>query len=1131
MVKNNEDLKGNVEVKEIDFKDGIYIPSIEACWLYKAYKETENYEVNEEYLDKLLKGKLDYSFELVMDEELIKNIEVKEKDGKLYSFDVINVKYNNKYKNKNEEKTTRELRDWTYANGVKFNGKLLTNWKRSTGKARNGGQDLFLIDTIKDKCLAWARMNLDFSKGNIDIGSIRAYESLPLSSIIGTIEINPNGILVIDDFKSKFDWNMSKTWLENGVLQTKTDITDEENSIWDGQGLLSDKIFEENELIRGKGVALLRNRLMKCAGFCCYIEKFFRDYCDKHGYDYETYEIEDMYGNKIKVKDIVLITTPSALKIAKYSNNEKLKEEGYIGEGAWLRYWKDNCGKTFGICKTEKPSYYCIKDAEGKIINYRNVLTYQLINTIPFESKELEKIVEPEIEYVNRLKNDLDFFLQEINQLKNNAEEIEAEMNEDEEFDDNNLERGANIDVIGAFIEMSKRNSDFANTQVFKDYRRNFIDAYKGNLRKGKIRVEGTDYAVACGNPYEMLMATVGEFHGKSLTLKDNELYCSRFEDGEDVIGFRNPSINTGNIGVQVNKYSNKIHEYMNDTPNIVYLNSIDYPILSTYQGEDFDIDANLLTNHPLIVKTCKERIDKNFFSIPINKIKNTGKNDRELTPQNMSYVDHIISQNYIGSVINLSQELNSILNNAIYNGNLTNEERNEIYQFTSRLSSMSQCEIDKAKKQFEDLDVPKELAKIKECMGLVDNLEIRKLNSQIERLKQNLGNVKKEVMDYRSKERKPINKDIREIKEMLRINNLEDLAQDEINELQNNIKDLDNKVKTLEAEIKVLNDDILKLKENEKDDETIKIKEDLLAKTIEEINSIKKEKSKINKRLIENNIEKLTDKKVKDLNDDLEYFSILIESINKERQSEIDEVKSQISNKYKELSKHDKRRIKPYFFKFVGDNDAKKQRKATNKKHRKVLDKTTIEKFAKDNNIEVSNIDMENKDLVKLLKANDKIQKEWEDKIYIPIDTPMDWLQMELDKIDNKDKTGTTHVIKLIKKNKHKADEKFVNDVKDKITNLNNDIKGYRLNNELSYKDKLEKIRDAKKEVVEKLKKTTITKANMYGIMKECFTSLKNNGKVDKKSGIENLSLEILFKAYGTGLIDMFESNGANLE
>jgi len=921
-------MKNNKNANNIT--EGIYIPNIEACWLYGGNKETGSYEVKEEFLGKLLNGKLDYSFELVKNIELLEEIEIKEFEGQSYTLDVINVKYTRKYTKNDEEMTTKELKDWTYIDGFKFNDRWMTNWKRSGGKAREG-EDLFLIsdNDVAKKAIAWARMDLKF-EGAVSIAGVRAYESLPLSSIIGEISINPKNILVIDDHKSEFYWDMSKTWLEDGELHTETKKTWESNSIWDGEGLLSNKIFEANELIKGHGVALLRNRFMKCAGFCCYIEKYYRNYCKSNGLDYDTYTIADMYGNMIKVKDIELITTPSAIKLFKY-NKEVLKVEGYEGDGAWLQYWKNNCGETFGVCKTDKPSHF----KEGM-----NTLSYQMVNTIPFTKDELTALVAPEIKHITRLKNDLNFFMQEVNQdIETDLDEGENEA--EDEDNDNDVEIGSNIDVTGAFVELVKKNPEFQKTQVFKDYRRNFINAYITKVRQGKIKIK-SDYCVACGNPIEMLKATIGEFDGTS-ELKDNELYCSRFDGAEsdDVVGFRNPHINVGNIGQQVNHKIDDLVNYMECTPNIVFLNSIDYPILSTYQGEDFDIDSNLLTNDETIVKACK-RIDRNATPIPFNAIEppTKGENNLALTGKNMSDIDMIIAQNYIGSVINLSQEINSKLNDLKYNKLATTEILDDLYMRTSKLSSISQCEIDKAKKQFETLDVPQELTKMKEGLKLTE----------------------------------------------------------------------------------------------------------------------------------------------------------------------------------------DGRRIKPYFFKYIGDNASKKQRNDTNKKHRRELDLPIIEAFCADKGIDVKEVDKKNKKLVKLLKVNDNKQKAWElDGYDKKMDTPMNWVQLEMDTVKNCIGVGKIQVIELVKKSKHKADVEIVEGVVGKITELDTKVKGYKLNVDLQSKDKMEKIRYAKKELSKDIRNMKLTKANLFGVMQMCLNGVKKNKEVGKKSGVESIALEILFKAYGTGLLDMF--------
>lgn len=1023
---------------KIDLKKGIYIPNIEACWIYKENIEIGDYKVQEKYLDKLLNGKLDFSHEITQDKILVDNINIKEVNGKLYTLDVVNIKYNNKYKEKDIELSTKKLRDWTYKNGFMFNGNKLTNWKRSSGKARQG-QNLFLLNSIKDKCLLWARMGLEFEEKE-DVASVRAYESLPLSSVIGTIEINPSSILVIDDFESIFPWEMSKTYLENKELKTKTEIVEECNSIWDGQGLMDSSVFNENELIKGKGMALLRNRLTKSCVFNTNIQQFIKDWCMENGKDYETYEVEDICHNKIKVKDIKLITTPSSIKLAKF-NKKVLKKEGYkhLKQNAWLKYYKDNCGKIFSVCKHEKPS----KFDNGKY----NRLSYQMVNTIPFTKDDIKNLVKHEIKYVEKLKDDLNFFMQEVNQDTENINEFEDVFNNDNDI----IKTGKKIDVCGAFIELVKTNPQFQNTQVFKDYRMNFINSYIKDLRRGKIRVEG-DYCTICSNPIEMLYFIFGQFEGQSITLTRNEIYCTRFENDEKIAGFRNPHVVTGNIANLKSIKNKDIETYMNCTDNIVIINSIKYPILTILQGCDMDSDTMLLTNNKIVVDACM-RLDWDNTPIPTNCVENTGKNNCEMTGKNMSDIDHIISQNYIGSVINLSQEINSILNHLKYNNQATEEELKKWYDKSSRLSSISCVEIDKAKKQFKDLNVPKELDKMKIGLPIVDAEKVEEINKEIRRIKNELQKVKIHIKEYRKEKRKPINKEIRKLKKEMKSEN---------------------------------NSEIL---------------------------------------------------------NEIEQLKLQIKDINSEKEEDIELIKNKLSLKYKELRQYDTRRVKPYFFKYIGDTKAQKKKRKINKKHKKNLDKNTIEEYAKSKYININEVNKNDKELIKLLKQNNKIQKEWENKVYdYNIDTPMNWLQKELDGIKNSKRVGTIQVIQLIKKNKHIYDKEIVEKVVKLLKDTHIKIKVHSGNENLDANTKKNKIQGSKKECVNEIKKIKIKQSEMYNILIECLTSVrkvknkktgKNYYRVNKKSKIENLTLELLFQAYGKGLLNMFkkQKNGAKFE
>ena len=231
-----------------------------------------------------------------------------------------------------------------------------------------------------------------------------------------------------------------------------------------------------------------------------------------------------------------------------------------------------------------------------------------MINSLPISRDDIKELLKDEIEHINKLKNDLDYYL--------SATKLKKEFKEDLiiEDEDNELEIGEQIDVQMAFNKLVCKNQEFANTKVFKDNRRNYISAYIKELRKGKIKIFA-DYCVAFGNPLELLYSTIDKFNGEPIALKEWQIYSSRFKDGEKVTGFRNPHISVSNIGQHMNRKINDFEKYFNCTPNIVFFNAIGVPILSMYNGEDYDSDSNLLTSNSIIVKAC-ERINK-VFKIP----------------------------------------------------------------------------------------------------------------------------------------------------------------------------------------------------------------------------------------------------------------------------------------------------------------------------------------------------------------------------------------------------------------------------------------------------------------------------------------------------------------------------------
>jgi hypothetical protein len=99
------------------------------------------------------------------------------------------------------------------------------------------------------------------------------------------------------------------------------------------------------------------------------------------------------------------------------------------------------------------------------------------------------------------------------------------------------------------------------------------------------------------------------------------------------------------------------------------------------------------LTSNEIILNRAKEVVG---HPTPVNGIE-ASKVRRFITWKQFSEVDDIISNNLIGEIINLSQIFNS------YYWNTSNVKlKQKFYNLSSILSSMSQVEIDKAKKLFD---------------------------------------------------------------------------------------------------------------------------------------------------------------------------------------------------------------------------------------------------------------------------------------------------------------------------------------------------------------------------------------------------------------------------------------------
>lgn len=556
--------------------------------------------------------------------------------------------------------TIQDIRDDLYHNGFYCDGRKYIRWKRSSGSARVG-KCLFIYEALYELIRNWETCNIDYESddGIQDLAGFESYVSLTSSSIIDTIKINKENILVIDDYDSKFEEDVVNIEEIDGKIVASDKRTTIVNSIWDGQSLIDISIMGKYS---GKGMVLLRNRFFKSCCFNTNIQQWFKDN--------NITDIDNLNGFTLakNIKDIKLITTPNSIKFLKFGTLDK---------------WFDMLEESFGLVKHEKPTHFL----EGKLVQTH----YQLINTIQLSKNEVNLLLKPTFNFLTNIKSDKDILRYWINHSIEDEIQIEP--------------LKSKTDVI---YKMMSINDKFYKTKLYYDFRCDFIRSFIKNLKCGHILIEG-NYSTLCGNPIEMLQHSINQFHGESLIGVGN-VYNTRFKFGDKLLGSRSPHISISNVLLTNNVYNELIDKYMNSTEEIIYINSINENILQRLAGCDFDSDTILLTNNPILIAATEKYIDK--FKVAVCNIYGI-KTKTKYNSRNCAILDVKTSKNLIGEIINLSQELNTLIWDSIARKNKTWDEIQEIYLDICKLSVMSNLEIDAAKKEF-NVNNSEELKEIK---------------------------------------------------------------------------------------------------------------------------------------------------------------------------------------------------------------------------------------------------------------------------------------------------------------------------------------------------------------------------------------------------------------------------------
>ena len=557
------------------------------------------------------------------------------------------------------------LREKLYKYGFDCDGVHYVRYKRSAGSSRTG-QCLFIAELLSAKMRKWSLCGLDMKNRNdVDLASFEAYISLSLSSIKNTLKISKNSILFMRDSKSLFCTDaVSVKSNEDGSLYSAESEVMVSNVIWDGEAMLDASVFDEAGY-SGRGMMLLRNRFFKTCAFNTNLSKYFAD----NGIT----DVSQLcgYTRAEKIEDVKLIVTESSLKYLKLSHEKGFEKK--------IEAWLENVDDVFGIVKTDKPTGFF----DGRVVR----TSYQILNTLGLSREEAKLLLEDTLDYYKKVRSSPMYMRNYINYTL--SQDDEQSSSQDEFL---NVRQKA---ILGCL----ERNDEFVNTAAYAEFRSTVLSSFSRKIRSGRLLVLGTN-ATIFGNGLEFLAASVGKYKGGDEVLAlggEGKIYCKRFSDGEEVLGCRSPHVTMGNLMYAKNVRVPDVDKYFNLTDEIVYVNAIGCNIQQRLNGCDYDSDAMLITNNPLMVKAAKRN---SSFAVPVCSIDSTRKSYED-SPEGKAALDHEISQNKIGDIINLSQHLNTLYWHNTVNSPTETEANKELYNDICILAVLSGMEIDKAKRNY----------------------------------------------------------------------------------------------------------------------------------------------------------------------------------------------------------------------------------------------------------------------------------------------------------------------------------------------------------------------------------------------------------------------------------------------
>lgn len=451
------------------------------------------------------------------------------------------------------------------------------------------------------------------------------------------------------------------------------------NILWDGMGLIDENLFPQNM----NGFIYCRSHFFKSCLFRGNIQDFFRDYCAENDKDYDTYTVEktDMFGRKLRLKDIKVIVTDKSLKWL----NKFVDMMGGTDKKAY-RYYRNYMKRFdgyFSIVKTAHPSKW------GDL----QLSAYQMNNSVPTTDRNiLEHITDCSVDFCNKLKNSDAEYLKYLDKTKN-------------DFNINEL-----------LIELVKWNQDFLKTEFFRKKKSRDISELKKDFEEGRLP-QVADNLTIMDNPIALLLKAVGDKNfldeGCLEIMKDGvQCYTPRFNEGERLAAFRSPHNSPNNIIHLYNVYPEKLIRYFpNIGQNVIVFNAIRTDTQARLSGHDCDSDFVYVTNQEELADLARKAYTE--YPTIINGVDEDGMNNYHFTLEDYAEMDNRIADTQ--EAIGTSTDTAQLALSYYYDGGREDRELEDCFII---LSVIGQISIDLAKKCFA-IDVVKEINRIRSlpCM------------------------------------------------------------------------------------------------------------------------------------------------------------------------------------------------------------------------------------------------------------------------------------------------------------------------------------------------------------------------------------------------------------------------------